>query len=190
MLSKNQSFVEEVKLYSGQPIDLCFQCLKCAAGCTMGNCTDYTPNQILRLIQLGMKEKVLKSSMIWICTGCEICGTRCTNGIKMSEVMDTLKEMAVKENMVKEKKIHIFNDVFLNTIKSRGRIHEVSMLTIYKLKSGDLFSDIDVGMKMFLKGKLPLIPKNVRDKLHLKRIFKHSENPDNRESFVKCSSKS
>jgi len=112
--------------------------------------------------------------MIWICTSCEICGTRCPNDIKMAEVMDVLKELAIKENNIKEKRIQTFNAIFLNTVKSRGRIHEIMMMGKYKLKTGDLFSDTELGMKLFLKGKLPLLSKKVKALKTLKKIFDRS----------------
>lgn len=187
MLFGNQSFIEEVKNKSGQPINLCFQCQKCASGCSMVRFADYTPNQILRFIQLGLKEKVLTSSMIWLCSSCEICGSRCPNGIKMCEVMDALKEMAIRENVVKEKKMQLFNDVFLNVLRSNGRIHEAAMMTRFKLKTGDLFSDLDLGLKMLLKRKLPLVGKRVIDRKDLDLIFKRSLGKSRRDPVTECS---
>lgn len=186
---ENRPFFEEVKLKSGQPIDLCYQCQKCASGCSMNRFADYTPNQILRFVQMGLKEKALTSSMIWLCSSCEICGARCPNEIKMAEVMDTLKEIAVKENYVKEKKIQSFNDVFLRSVRSNGRIHEVAIMAAYKIKTGDFFSDLDIGLRMFLKRKLPLIGKRIKDRKHLEQIFRESLNSQNNDAFVKCSTK-
>ncbi|MHB8157405.1 MAG: 4Fe-4S dicluster domain-containing protein [Desulfocucumaceae bacterium] len=184
----NQSFIKEVMMKSHQPINLCYQCQKCASGCSMLPFTDYTPNQVLRLIQLGQKQKVLNSSMIWMCTGCEICGARCPNGIKMAEVMDTLKELAIGENIIKEKRINTFNEVFLGSVKARGRIHEATMMAVYKLKTKDLFSDVDLGIKLFLKGKLPLLGKGVKARKQLKIIFNRSSDQHKRDSYDKCSS--
>lgn len=182
----SQPFIEEVKLKSHQPVDLCYQCQKCASGCSLLRYADYTPNQILRLVQLGQKNKVLQSSMIWLCTGCEICGARCPNGIKMAEVMDALKEIAIAENVIKEKNIQTFNEVFLGTVKSRGRIHEASMMAVYKLKTKDLFSDMDLGLKLFLKGKMPLLGKKVKAGKQIKDIFNRSTDKKRRANFDKC----
>lgn len=179
-LFDNHSFTEEVKNKSGQPIDLCMQCQKCASGCSMARFTDYTPNQILRFVQMGLKEKALNSSMIWLCCSCEICGARCPNGINMSDVMDSLKEIAIGENIIREKKVWLFNEVFLGTVKSRGRIHEAWMMTMYKIRSGDLFSDLDLGLKMLLKRKLPLSGKKIKDKKSLAALFGSIPGPGGR----------
>ncbi|MFZ5643961.1 MAG: 4Fe-4S dicluster domain-containing protein [Bacillota bacterium] len=183
----NQSFIEQVILKSHQPLNLCYQCQKCASGCTMLKYADFTPNQILRLVQMDQKSKVLNSSMIWLCTGCEICGARCPNGIKMAEVMDTLKEIAIEENVVKEKNIKLFNEEFLSSVKSGGRVNELMLIGFYKLKTKDLFSDVDLGLKLFLKGKLPLLAKGVKAKKQVKQIFEKSRDKRRRESFDKCS---
>lgn len=167
----NKTFFEKIRQKSGQPIELCFQCQKCAAGCTMAADAEHTPNQILRMIQLGLKEKALNSNSIWLCTGCETCGARCPNGIDIAELMDALKETAIESNIIKEININLFNTVFLDTVKSMGRIHEAIMMANYKMKSGDLFSDLDFGLSMFLKGKMPLFTKGVQAKDKVKDIF-------------------
>jgi len=45
------------------------------------------------------------------------------------------------------------------------------MLAEYKLRSLNLFSDLFLGAKMFLKGKLALIPKLIKGRSEIKRIF-------------------
>lgn len=168
----NTDFAQEVREKSGQPIELCFQCQKCASGCPMGESTDYYPNQVIRMIQFGMVDKILQSTAIWLCLSCEACSVRCPNGIKIPEVMDVLREMAFKKKITaKGKNAPIFHHIFLNSIKKRGRVHEASMMIEYKIKSGDLFSDMATGLKMLQKGKLPLVMKSIKRKKEIKKIF-------------------
>lgn len=167
----NNSFMPEVKLKSHQPIELCYQCQKCASDCTMVEHAEYAPNQILRMIQMGMKEKALNNSSIWLCTSCEICGVRCPNGINIAEVMDALREIADHSNMVKDKNINLFNHLFLKNIRSMGRLNETFLMVNYKIRSHDLFSDMDLGLKMFKKGKLPIFSKTIKEKGKFKNIF-------------------
>lgn len=166
-----RKFFNEVREKSRQPIELCYQCQKCASGCIATGFADYYPNEIIRLVQLGQKERVLNSSSIWICSSCETCGARCPNGINTAEVMDALKEMAIAAGMVKEKNINLFHNTFLNSVRSHGRVHETSMMVIYKIKSGDLFSDMDVGLEMFRKGKMPVFPHRIKARGKIKDIF-------------------
>ena len=45
----------------------CMQCGTCAATCPVANEMDYTPRQVIHLINLGLEEKALNSSAIWTC---------------------------------------------------------------------------------------------------------------------------
>lgn len=173
----DSSFALEVKEKSGQLIELCFQCQKCSSGCPMGESADYHPNQIIRFIQFGMAEKVLSSTAIWFCLGCETCSVRCPNDISIAAVMDAVREIALARNISPgEKKSPLFHRIFLNNVKRSGRLHEVFMMVDYKLKSKDLFSDMDTGIKMFRDGKLPLFSKGMKNKKVMKRIFEKVKN--------------
>lgn len=174
LANNNHSFLQSIKELSEQPIDLCFQCQKCASACTMAEDADHSPNQIIRMIQLGLEDEVLKSSSIWLCTGCEICGARCPNNIDSGEVMDALKETAIKKNIITNTKVNAFNTIFLRNVKSSGRINEGLMMARYKIKVKDLFSDMDYGISMFLKGKINPFSKRIKGKATLKRIFKNT----------------
>jgi heterodisulfide reductase subunit C len=133
---------------------------------------DYTPAQILRLVQLGQKEVLLKSSAIWLCIGCETCGTRCPNEIHTGAVIDTLRHMAVAEGVpVGEPRVYKLHRAFLDSIRLWGRLHELTMLLEYKLTSGDLVSDLDMGLDMFVKGKIHPLPKRIKGMGEIKRLY-------------------
>jgi len=164
------SYLKEVAQKCGQPLENCFQCRKCSSGCPVANYTDYTPAQIIRFLQYGYKDMLLKSRAIWLCTGCETCGSRCPNGISISRVKDALKEMAGQEKG-KGTPAMIFHRQFLDSVRSYGRVHEASMMARYKLKSGQLFTDLKLGLALMKKGKLNLIPSRVKNKSLIKQIF-------------------
>ena len=165
-------FLEEAKRRSGEDLSLCYQCLKCTAGCPTAPYMDFRPNMIIRMIQMGMKEKVLKSHAIWLCVSCEACGTRCPNEIDIGVLMDALREMAVEEKVpAAEKNIHLLHEAFVQSIRRGGRVHEASMLMEYKLRSRDFLTDLMPGMTMFLKGKIPLFPSLIKGRQEIKRIF-------------------
>lgn len=177
VLESDPCFAEEVKNHSGQPIDLCYHCQKCASGCLpMGVLGGTTPNQLLRMINLGLKDQVMKSPGIWICTACETCGARCPNGISIAAVMDAVREMAYTENItVNGDSTLTFHRLFLGDLKSRGRISESFLMAKYKLKTLQLFNDMDLGVKLLIRGKLPLIPKGIKGKINVRKMFDRSE---------------
>ncbi len=166
------SFLIEVKKRSGEDLNLCYQCLKCTVGCPTAPYMDIRPNSLIRMIQMGKKEEVLGSSAIWLCVSCETCGTRCPNKIDVGVLMDALREMAIDEGVhAKEKNIHLLHEAFIQSIRRGGRVHEATMLIDYKLRSRDFFTDLIPGMKLFMKGKIPLFPSLVKGKGEIKRIF-------------------
>ncbi len=169
----NKNFNMHVFENSNQQVNKCLQCLKCSSGCPIAPWMDYLPNQVNRMIQMGHKEKVLSSSVIWLCVGCQTCITRCPMQIDISRIMDILREMALKEGVQsKEHNVTIFHQLFLNRIKKWGRIYEIELIGLYKLKSRSFFQDMGLGSQMFRKGKLALIPEIVKGKKDIKQIFK------------------
>jgi heterodisulfide reductase subunit C len=167
-----RNFLEEAKKRSGENLSLCYQCLKCTAGCPTAPYMDIRPNNIVRMIQMGMKAEVLGSSSIWLCVSCETCGTRCPNDIDIGVLMDALREMSVEEGVrPKEKNIHLLHEAFIQSIKRGGRVHEATMLIDYKLRSRDFFTDLVSGMTLFLKGKIPLFPRFIKGRKEVKKIF-------------------
>ena len=148
-------FVERVSELSHQNVSRCYYCLRCLSGCPAAEFMEYTPAQILRLVQLGQKEALLKSGSIWMCIGCETCGTRCPNQIHAGAVIDTLRHLAIEAGVAPgEKLVYKLHEAFMTNLRYLGRLHELSMLAQYKLTSGDLLSDLDMGLDMFIKGKI------------------------------------
>jgi heterodisulfide reductase subunit C len=166
------SFLSEVIQVSGEKIQACYQCQKCSAGCPVAYAMDILPNQILRHIQYDHREKVLSSKTIWICASCYTCSVRCPNNIDIAKIMDTLRGLSLHSGIKPgEKDIPIFHSVFLDTIKSKGRIHELSLILQFKLKTRDFFKDAGLGLKMYRKGKIKLFPSKFGGGREIKEIF-------------------
>ena len=169
--SMDVTFIEEVARESGQNPALCYQCGNCTAGCPYTQYFDYPVNQIMRLLQTGQKDTILSSKAIWLCATCETCTTRCPCEIDVARVMDTLRIIARRENKVSEKEIGLFYDSFLDSIKQHGRLFEMGTLLVYNLKSGHLFTDADLGPKVMAKGKISFLPKNIKGRNEVQKIF-------------------
>lgn len=90
------AFVARVQKNSDQKLMACYQCGKCSAGCPMAPHMDLLPNQIIRLAQLGMQERLLSSSAIWACVSCMTCNTRCPKDVHIAEVIESLRDMAMR----------------------------------------------------------------------------------------------
>jgi len=170
------NFYQTVKAASGTNIDHCYQCLTCSLGCPVTFAMDYLPNQLVRMVQLGLKQPTLTSATIWVCADCEACATRCPNVVEILRLMDALREMAQQECIKrKEKTVAVFHHAFLGSIKRWGRQYELSTLLELKLKTADFFSDIDLGIKMLLRSKLKLLPPRFGDVRGVRAIFQRIE---------------
>ena len=166
------TFIDQVSDLSHENVGRCYYCLRCTAGCPAAYAMDYGPAQILRLVQLGQKEVLLHSSAIWLCIGCETCGTRCPNEIHAGAVIDTLRQMAVAEGVpAAERSVFKLHEAFLNSIRRFGRLHELSMLLEHKVTSRDLLSNLDMGVEMFVKGKIHPLPKRIEGMDEVRGLF-------------------
>jgi heterodisulfide reductase subunit C len=165
-------FAEE----KGIHVQDCYQCQKCSVGCPVVFAMDYRPNQIMQMVSLEMKERVLKCKTIWVCASCYTCSSRCPNGIDIAGVMDRLRQAALREGVEPaEKEVPIFHASFLESIRSHGRVHELGLMARYKMKTGKFLDDFKLGWKMFTKGKLRLFPAGIKKKGEIRKFFKESK---------------
>lgn len=174
--SLRSDFVRQVEADSRQNILACYQCGKCSAGCPVALEMDIIPNQIIRLVQLGMKDQVLDSRAIWICASCETCTTRCPQEVDIARVIDTLRNMAYREGRSSpEREIFLFNRLFIHNLAAHGRLYEVGLIRDYNLRSRHLFKDVLKAPAMFLKGKINPIPSWVKGARELKALMRKIE---------------
>jgi len=86
----------------GEGLTACFACGACTGGCPVSEVDPaYDPRKIIRMVLLGMREKVLSSDMIWLCAMCYTCSFHCPQDVKFASVMGVLRKMALKEGYVK-----------------------------------------------------------------------------------------
>ena len=166
-------FKQQIQAICGENVMSCYQCGECTAGCPAAFSMDIAPNQILRLAQAGFKDDVLKSSAIWLCAGCETCATRCPRGVALSKVMDACRQISVAEGKVSKDQRNVLkmHEEMLRQIQIFGRVHEISMIAAFKMRTGRFFDDVFAGIQMFLKGKLGLIPSIIKGRKEVKGLF-------------------
>jgi heterodisulfide reductase subunit C len=82
----------------GEHIRECYTCGTCSASCPIRAIDDeFNPRRIIRLALLGLKDEVLQSDFIWLCTGCYICQERCPQDVRITELMMAFRNIAVEE---------------------------------------------------------------------------------------------
>lgn len=156
--ARDPAFTREVEKRSGQDVSLCYQCGNCTAGCPAGFVYDKQVNQIMRMLQLGLKEQTYAANSIWLCLGCSMCSLRCPNNIDVAGIMETLRHMARQEGRVTVPNVEKFWFSFLDTVRAFGRTYEVGTMALYMLRSLKLTTDVDLAPAALRKRKLSMMP--------------------------------
>ncbi len=106
----------------GEHIKKCFSCGTCTAGCPVREVTDrYNPRQVIRMALLGMKKEVLSSQFIWLCSACYTCFERCPQHVKIPELMNAIRNIAVREGYLPPSM-----RIQIDLLSSFGRLLEVT----------------------------------------------------------------
>ena len=105
----------------GENIKVCFGCGICTATCPVREIdSQYNPRKIIRMVLLGMKERVLKSEFIWLCSTCYACTERCPQDVRFTNIINAIKNIAVREG-----NIHPAFTAQVELIAKHGRLYEV-----------------------------------------------------------------
>jgi succinate dehydrogenase/fumarate reductase-like Fe-S protein len=79
----------------------CIQCTTCTSVCPVvavsENPTrdlDLTPQQIMNLLRMGLKEETLAARMVWSCTTCYKCQEHCPQNIPVADILYELRNIA------------------------------------------------------------------------------------------------
>lgn len=184
-LVPDYTFLDQMEAAGPFQVSECFQCRKCTSGCPATFAMDIYPDQVIRYALLGLKDEVLKSRTIWVCASCETCTTRCPNGIRIAEVMDYFKELAVREGVSSPQiQVQAFHQAFLDNVRQNGRVFEGALLPVYYFKSGQVRDKIKkgtwrdeakMGWRLFRKGRLSLAPKPIRGIDEVRSIIRPSK---------------
>jgi len=176
-------FAAEVERASRANLAACLQCAKCSSGCPVAARADLRPHVMVRLVQLGQRGEVLSSRMIWECTSCQTCATRCPQKVDIAAMNDALRRMSRAEGrVVAGTTVPAFNDIFLGTIRRLGRMYEMGLMTAFKLRTLRLMADVGKFPMMLAKRKLSLLPPWVRGGGERKRLFRRAREVSRGES--------
>jgi heterodisulfide reductase subunit C len=87
--------------------------------------------------------------------------------------MDTLRATCLQEGVKPADRATVaLHSSFVGNIRTFGRLHEATMLLLYKLRSRRIsLDDLRLGLKLFLRGKLPLLPRRSENREKIRRLF-------------------
>jgi heterodisulfide reductase subunit C len=89
---------ELIREYTGREVTACMQCGLCTAVCPVASFMDLHPAALVRAVQLGVVE-LPKLRSIWICVSCMTCVDKCPRDIAPGLVVETLRQLALKNGV-------------------------------------------------------------------------------------------
>jgi heterodisulfide reductase subunit C len=149
-------FTSLAELESHANLGACLQCKKCTSGCPVAALADVKPHEMVRKVQFGQRDEVLASKMLWQCTSCQTCATRCPQKVSVAALNDGLRRMSLRAKAPTQSTAPTFNTIFMNAVRKRGRMNEAGLMAAFKLRTMRLFEDMGKLPMMLLKGKMPL----------------------------------
>jgi heterodisulfide reductase subunit C len=116
------------RMHGSEKLLRCFQCGTCTSDCPVSRFSNtYRPRTIIRMAQLGLKERVLKSDTLWLCAACFTCTDRCPQGIEVASVIRVLRNLAAEKGFVPQ----VFKDQTTCLLNS-GYAYRIPELRIKK----------------------------------------------------------
>jgi len=113
---------ELIKKHGAEKLLLCFQCGTCTADCPISRFSDfYRPRKIARMVQLGLKDRLLSDDALWLCSTCFTCVDRCPQNVEITGIARVLRNMVVKERSAMPL---VFEELALNLLQT-GYVYKI-----------------------------------------------------------------
>jgi len=175
----NLRFLEEVSAATAgvSRLEMCIQCGTCGGSCPPAADMDHTPRMLFAMIRAGMREAALRSNTPWICVSCYHCVVRCPQDVHIADVMYTLKSMAIRAGLYKDKAetetAADFSQTFVDMVEKYGRSFEFGLATRHYLKHFPLRLPgmAPMGFGMLSKKRMDFTPRRIENIDQLKAIL-------------------
>ena len=101
----NKEFKNKAEISSqATTFTYCYSCENCSTVCPVvenyenpQEVLGLLPHQIMRSLGLGLSDLALGSNMLWDCVTCYQCQEHCPQGVKVTDILYELKNLAIKE---------------------------------------------------------------------------------------------
>jgi heterodisulfide reductase subunit C len=148
------------KMHGGEKLMRCFQCGTCTSDCPVARFSEtYRPRQIIRMAQLGLRDRVLNSETLWLCAACFTCTDRCPQDVEVASVIRVLRNLAAEKGIVPQ----VFKEEASSILES-GYAYRIPELRVKKRET--------LGLPPLPKGNPESIGKALRKVGFLKCVEK------------------
>ncbi|MBL8152606.1 MAG: 4Fe-4S dicluster domain-containing protein [Anaerolineae bacterium] len=169
------SFLQEVidATPGDSRLGMCIQCGTCGGSCPSAADMDNSPRQIFAMIRADMREEVLRSNTPWYCVSCYYCTVRCPQEVHITDVMYTLKGMAIREKRYEDPTAPDLSQTFISYVETYGRSFEFGVAARHQLRHHlfQLPSMVPFGLEMLTKGRMDLTPQRIEHIEQLQAIL-------------------
>ncbi|MDH5782808.1 MAG: 4Fe-4S dicluster domain-containing protein [Candidatus Bathyarchaeota archaeon] len=125
---------EITKLPGAEKVMLCFQCGTCTADCPIARFSDfYRPRKLIRMIQLGLKNKLLSNDIIWLCSTCFTCIDHCPQDVGIANIVRALRHLTVERETMPV----VYKELASNILKT-GYAYVIPRLRLKKREEMEL----------------------------------------------------
>ncbi len=171
----NLRFLEEVSAATAgvARLEMCIQCGTCGGSCPSAADMDHTPRMLFAMIRAGMREEALKSNTPWICVSCYHCVVRCPQDVHITDVMYTLKSMAIRAKLYQDSTAPDFSATFVDMVENYGRSFEFGLASRHYLKHFPLRLPgmAPMALGLLSKKRMGMMPTRIKGINQLKTIL-------------------
>lgn len=172
------TFLDKVIQYTpgDSRLEMCIQCGTCGGSCPSAADMEHTPRALFEMIRADLSDEVLKSNTPWICVSCYNCVVRCPQEIQITDVMYSLKSMAIKARQYQDSTAPDFSKTFIDMVENYGRSFELGLATRHYLKHFPLRlpAMAPMGLGMLSKKRMDFKPTRIKNINQLQTILKEA----------------
>jgi len=122
------------RLPGAENVLLCFQCGTCTADCPIARFDDfYRPRRLIRMVQLGLKDRILSNDVIWLCSTCFTCVDRCPQDVGIADIVRAIRNLTAKEGEMPS----VYREMASNILKT-GYAYMIPRLRLKKREEDGL----------------------------------------------------
>jgi heterodisulfide reductase subunit D len=125
------------KGFDASKLGTCLQCGTCSSSCPTYFAMDVPPRKLWRMVTLGLKEDIARSSTFWLCTACHSCTVRCPRGIPVSDSMRQIREWVLGEGVQETPRaLGMLSDMIVQSHNMKGDDNESRLIWSENLPGG------------------------------------------------------
>ncbi|MGB9590847.1 MAG: heterodisulfide reductase, partial [Candidatus Hydrothermia bacterium] len=134
---------------------------------------DYMPRRLVALARENLKNDVLGSQAIWLCSSCYACTARCPQNIKITDIMYAFKRKALVYKYFPPKfPTAVLAKEFFEAARKNGRVSDIAVAINLVMKTNPFkaLSMASIGINLMRTGRFHLKAQKIKGAKELQTI--------------------